>query len=532
MERKLIIAIALSILVMLFYSHISPKTLPPSVEETPSLQESRLVKSPKLQPIETKEVTFKETPLETKNYSLTFTDETASIKEIGLKNYPQPSTNEPLKLTEVQHPREDLLYIQLKGALNLDNHAYQIVSRGRRSIVYQAKVPEELEITKKFRFPEDRDVIELQLVIKNMTPRDKEGEYRIVAGSRIVEESPMDRRFMGISALVNGKLEREGPGTRRIRTQEAQHPGNVSWVTLRNKYFSIILKPFAATEGSFSKLLDGKQLHAGIDMARLTIPANSAVTHNFLLYVGANDHKKLESLNLGLEQTVGSGVFAGIGKLLLVILRFFYGLVHNWGTSIILLTLLISIVFYPLTAKSLGSMKQMQALQPEIKKLQQEHKGNPQKLNREMMKLYKEYKINPLGGCFPLLLQMPIFIALYQTLVKTVELRGAHFLWIKDLSGPDAAYTFSTSLPIIGNSINILPILMIVAMVIQQKISHISASTPEAAQQQKMMAFMPLLFGVIFYNLPSGLVLYWLTNTVLTTLFQRSIMKRGERKGL
>lgn len=171
-------------------------------------------------------------------------------------------------------------------------------------------------------------------------------------------------------------------------------------------------------------------------------------------------------------------------------------------------------------------MKKMQALQPHMEKLRSEHKDNPHKLNKEMMELYKKYNVNPMGGCLPMLLQLPIFVALYQALMRSLDLRGANFLWIKDLSMPDAV-PIPFTLPAIGSSINILPILMAAAMVVQQKISTMKgkAESAQAKQQQQMMVIMPVLFLFIMYNFPSGLVLYWLTNTILTMLEQRAIMR-------
>jgi len=176
-------------------------------------------------------------------------------------------------------------------------------------------------------------------------------------------------------------------------------------------------------------------------------------------------------------------------------------------------------------------MNQMKKLQPHIQKLRDQHKDNPQKLQKETMELYKQYGVNPLGGCLPLLLQMPIFIALYQALIRSVELKGAHFLWIRDLAKPDAVHIPFT-LPFLGDHINILPILMLLMMVVQQKLSQgaTAAVTQEQASQQKMMMIvMPVFFGFLFYNMPSGLVLYWLTNTILTSSEQAIIARKQAR---
>jgi YidC/Oxa1 family membrane protein insertase len=154
-------------------------------------------------------------------------------------------------------------------------------------------------------------------------------------------------------------------------------------------------------------------------------------------------------------------------------------------------------------------MKEMQALQPHIEEIRKTYKDNPQKLNKEIMGLYREHKVNPFGGCLPLILQMPIFFALYQALMRSVFLKGASFLWIKDLAEPDRLFMLPVSLPILGNEINILPIIMTIGMFIQQKFSMASAGSGSADQQRMMMIVMPLMFGLIFYHMPSGLVLCW-----------------------
>jgi YidC/Oxa1 family membrane protein insertase len=173
-------------------------------------------------------------------------------------------------------------------------------------------------------------------------------------------------------------------------------------------------------------------------------------------------------------------------------------------------------------------MKEMQVLQPKIEALRKAYKDNPQKLNKEIMELYREHKVNPLGGCLPLLLQMPIFFALYQTLMRSVALKGANFLWIKDLSEPDRLFTLPVSLPVLGNEINILPLIMTVGMFIQQKASLVSTSKEVAGQQRMMLVIMPLMFGLIFYHMPAGLVLYWLINSMLMLVYQLRINRASD----
>jgi len=183
---------------------------------------------------------------------------------------------------------------------------------------------------------------------------------------------------------------------------------------------------------------------------------------------------------------------------------------------------------YPLTLKGMLSMKRMQSLQPMIVKLKEKHKDSPQKMNKEMMELYKEHKVNPLGGCLPMLLQMPVFIGLYQVLWRSVSFKGAGFLWIKDLSEPDRLFLLPFSLPFLGNEFNVLPLVMVVVMFFQQKLSakNMVITDPSQAAQQKMMTtIMPIFLGFIFYKFASGLTLYFTMFYFFSTFTQWKMSK-------
>jgi YidC/Oxa1 family membrane protein insertase len=170
-------------------------------------------------------------------------------------------------------------------------------------------------------------------------------------------------------------------------------------------------------------------------------------------------------------------------------------------------------------------MKEMQHIQPQVEQLRVLYKDNPQRLNKEIMELYRQHKVNPLGGCLPMVLQIPIFFALYQVLSRSIALKGADFLWIKDLSEPDRLLKFPVELPLIGQYFNLLPVLMAVGMFIQQKSSMGKMSGSSAEQQKMMLIVMPIMFGFIFYNMPAGLVLYWFVNSALASAYQLRLAK-------
>jgi YidC/Oxa1 family membrane protein insertase len=237
------------------------------------------------------------------------------------------------------------------------------------------------------------------------------------------------------------------------------------------------------------------------------------------LYLGPIDLWQLKGLKVGLERVVNLGWswIRPVSQLILWFLVKCYALLPNYGLVIIILSALTKVLFHPLTKSSMKSMRNMQRLQPEIQKLKEKFKGEPQKMNREVMALYKREKINPLGGCLPLLLQMPVFIALYNVLMSSIEMRKAHFVWwISDLSSPD------TVAVVAGFAIHLLPLLMAVTMFWQQKM------TPTDPRQAAMTYFMPALMLIFFYGLPSGLVLYWTANNGMT-IAQQYLMQRGDK---
>lgn len=241
----------------------------------------------------------------------------------------------------------------------------------------------------------------------------------------------------------------------------------------------------------------------------------SSVDLTTQLYVGPKIQEQLPTITKGLDLTVDYGIFTAISKPLFWVLNKIHSLVGNWGWSIIFLTILIKLLFFKLTEKQYNSMARMRKLQPRIKTLKDRHKGNKQKFNEEMMKLYKKEKVNPMGGCLPMLVQIPVFIALYWVLLESVELRQAPFmLWLQDLSSPDPYF--------------ILPAINAFAMFMTQRLTPTPGMDP---MQAKIMKFMPLGFSVMFAFFQSGLVLYWAVNSSLSLLQQWIITKRIDAKG-
>jgi YidC/Oxa1 family membrane protein insertase len=306
--------------------------------------------------------------------------------------------------------------------------------------------------------------------------------------------------LIGPALMVEDKIEKDTPDGELERT------GSVRWVALQDKYFLSVLIPVEATAALVKKEGD-KLVSAAVRVAQ----RNGSSPLKLQLYAGHKEFDTLKSLNIGLEDTIDFGWFIYgswsfvkfVAKPIFYLLRFIYDYTGNYGVTIILLTVGIKLLFVPLQYKSYKSMKDMQGIQPKVVAMQAKYKDDRERLNRELIKLYRDHKVNPVGGCLPMLLQMPVFVALFNILYMTIDLRQAPFiLWISDLSVPDPYY--------------VLPVLMGVSMVVQQKIMPTTMDPTQA----KVMLLMPVFLTVLFLNFPAGLVLYWLTNNVLTILQQ------------
>lgn len=288
------------------------------------------------------------------------------------------------------------------------------------------------------------------------------------------------------------------------------------WIGMVQHYFvSAWLPPAGTVREFFTRALGNGMYAAGVIIPTAAIPPGESGTWTVPLYVGPQDQDRLAELAPGLNLTVDYGWLTIIASPLFWILSAIQSVVVNWGVAIILLTVLIKLVFFPLSAASYKSMAKMRVMAPKLQKLKEQYGDDRQRLHQAMMELYKTEKINPLGGCLPIVVQIPVFIALYWVLLGSVELRQAPFvLWVKDLSRPDPWY--------------VLPVLMGISMIIQTRLNP----EPPDPVQAKVMKIMPIAFSVFFFFFPAGLVLYWLVNNVLSIAQQWAINRQLERVGL
>jgi YidC/Oxa1 family membrane protein insertase len=398
-----------------------------------------------------------------------------------------------------------------------------------------------LTVLKRYHVQDKGYVINSRISIKNTGAQNVEikESVELAAGSVFALTVPEKDAHVGLDRLdTAGKVARVGAG-KTVKGWSELRP--TRWFALRNQFFTVILKPAAPAMGSYAKAvrLEGglSGIEGGLMLGPLSLAPGETKEFAFDIYVGPKEYTALAAF--GAPEILDFGWFGFVGKWILLGLNALYRLCGNYGVAIILLTIVIRVILFPLNQKSFRSMKNMQALQPEITALQQKYKGDPKKSQAEMMKLYKEHKVNPMGGCLPLLIQMPILIAFFRVLQNAIELWGAPFiLWMTDLSEPDALMRFSTGksvVPFIGRMVdgqgyiflNVLPILMLLVFYIQQKMTPSGmAASPEQQQQQKLMGIlMPLMFGVIFYNMPAGLNLYFAASTLLGIVQQKYMIR-------
>ena len=341
-------------------------------------------------------------------------------------------------------------------------------------------------------------------------------------------------QFLGVDWLTTKFVARDfGTITKNVAKDIRREVVESPWVAVKSQFFTMVVTPTtnAVAVGyqitslpqpaDWSSKVPRQGVTASLAMPP-TLVSGGVPTYDFMLYAGPKEYKRLLALGKGQEEVMAFGMWGLISVLLLKGLNFFHALIPNYGVAIILVTIVMKIILWPLQAKSVKSMKAMQKFQPHMAKLKEKYKDDKQRLNQETMKLYKEHKINPASSCLPMLVQFPVFIAFYSTLQSAIELRGAPFLWISDLSQPDTIFTIA------GLPVNPLPLLMTGSIFWQQKLTP---STGDKQQMMMMMVLMPVMMLFFLYNRSSGLALYWTMQQVLSIVQQWWTLRKPDSSG-
>lgn len=333
-----------------------------------------------------------------------------------------------------------------------------------------------------------------------------------------------DLNNLGITVKVGKDNKRDLSGG--LKNEKAHEGAPIRWLAIHSKYFLLgLIGQNVEGVASRAGLAPGTlpEAHDQIE-GSLSLPLPSmGRSHEFMLYAGPLDYWRVSRLGMDIEppHAMGFNLFKPFSSLLVTLMKWFHAIIHNWGVAIILVATVAKLATHPLQAAGMKSMRAMQKIQPEVERLRKKHDKDPQKLNTAIMELYKENKVNPVGGCLPMILQMPFFLALYHVLGYAIDLRQAGFVgWITDLSSPDLLFQLGP-LPV-----RVLPLLMYGSMVLQMKTSPVGDK-----QQQLTMQLVNFVFLFLFYNLPSGLVLYWTVINLLTAL-QAWHIAQGDTKPL
>jgi len=394
-----------------------------------------------------------------------------------------------------------------------DKKSIQIGKAGKEELTFIYKSRRGISVKKVFSFEADSYRIGLKVNVENLASTPLKGKM-ILRWMGNDEGEVSKYTYTGPVALIQGKLL-----TYSKKGGEAQEfNGDVRWAGFEDKYFIAAMIPRVGSQGVIFEPASTALIHPLV-----VIPPRGVLTNIYDLYLGPKELERLKALNVDLDRAIDYGWFHSIAKPLVLVLKALYSFSGNYGIAIFLLTLAVRLLFYPLNQMSYKSMKEMQKLQPKITELRDKYKDDKDKLNRETMELYRQHKVNPFGGCVPILIQIPVFIALYQALMKSIELRHAPFmLWIQDLSSPESLFTVCI-IPSFCIPGRLLPLLMGITTFIQQKMTP---TTGDPQQAKLMLWFMPIMLTVIFWGLPSGLVLYWTVNNILSIFQQYYINKK------
>ena len=396
------------------------------------------------------------------------------------------------------------------------------VSEGPRSLTFRWKSPQGIVVERRYSFSPETYLIKHKITVKNGSNVTLADNWTLSLLDAMPDQSARFG-FEGPSALINDEAE-------QIKIKDIQEKntftGTIGWISLQTRYFISSVIPSSPDNASLRLSIDpGNVIQAKYVQPETAIQPGTQQAFDYELYFGPKSVSTLKSVGGGLDKAVNFGWFDFLAKPCLWLMNFFYGIIPNYGVAIIILTVLMKILLWPLGVKSYKSMNEMKKLQPIMAEIREKHKGDKKKMNEEIMGLYKTYKINPMGGCLPMIAQIPVFFALYRMLYEAIELRHAPFFgWITDLSAPDRLFHFSFSIPFMQPpyGIPVLTLVMGGTMLLQQKMTP----SPGDPAQAKMMMLMPVVFTFIFINFSSGLVLYWLVNNVLSISQQYYITKK------
>ena len=552
-QARVLIAIVLSFAVFFLWNLFFVEDKPPKEPASePAIQETKketttpiVTTAPEIKPAEPPVVVQSVVPtvtmgskprvlqVESPLYSIAINERGGVFQSYVLKQYREElAADAPYKELVDPAASQDMLGLSLarNSIPGLDQAVFAAVEtadkldvfEGEKQLTFQWASESGVQIEKRYTFQPDSYLIHMAVTVRN-------GSGQAIIDQLVVgmkndgSSEKAGYSFSGPSAMIDNKLEQIKE--KKIKDQN-EYPGKIRWLAIVDRYFMKGIMPKEETQGTMKLSLDDKGVlgcrFIGSDR---TIQPGMQAIYEYEIFFGPKSMAILKEAGHDLNRALDFGMFDIIAKPLLWFMNFIYSLIPNYGIAIIMLTLLTKIVLWPLGSKSYKSMNEMKRLQPLMGEIREKYKHDKKQMNQEIMSLYRTYKINPMGGCLPMVLQIPVFFALYRMLYQAIELRHApFFLWINDLSAPDRLFNFGFSIPFMQPpyGIPVLTVIMGATMLLQQKMSP----PPGDPTQAKMMMLMPIVFTFIFINFSSGLVLYWLINNVLSIGQQFYIQKK------
>jgi YidC/Oxa1 family membrane protein insertase len=547
-QARLLIAIGLSFLVLFIWSFFFTDQQPSNNQELAKDQTAEKQNSEKtpdpgaataitksdldaIKTAQTNENLAREVTVDTPFYRVRISSNGAAFTSFVLKKYRETvDKNSPNKELIPADFKNGVIRTSLRdSSLNgLDTAVFSIdqvndkleVSKEKKEVAFNWIADDGTILTKTYTFDPNSYLIGLKVALKNASQRVLKDQ--LVLSLRKPVEKVARYGFIGPSALINDSLEQIK--TKKIEDKDA-YAGKIKWIGIEDRYFLSSIIPGSEVEGSIKLSLDEDVVTNRLINPMFELSPGMQSESQFFVFMGPKSMDLLNSLGHDLGKALNFGFFDVIAKPCLWFMNKLHSVIPNYGIAIILLTVFTKVLLWPLGSKSYKSMSEMKKLQPLMTEIREKHKNDKQKMNQELMALYKTYKVNPMGGCLPMVLQIPVFFALYRMLYQAIELRHApFFLWINDLSAPDRLFNFGFSIPFMEPpfGIPVLTIIMGATMLLQQKMSP----PPGDPTQAKMMMLMPVVFTFIFINFSSGLVLYWLVNNILSISQQYYVQKK------
>ncbi len=515
MQKNLVLAIVLSSIVYIFWFSVVDKKQPVPPQSQP-IQHETPPSTPKYSSAVSKKTVIEKFESREAKHS-------AKIEKIKVAKSEYSISSKGAQITGITYegpvgPAEIIMVDNAAFLGSFENYDFNLVDKRRNTLKFESRSSANFLIKKEYAFDEKRGMNTLEISVSNLT-----AETRIFDGWQL-------KMGPGIGTVKNEKKENKKLWEAKyaVRNENRKHPTvhemeenatatNWKWAGIDNRYFIAAIIGGKDLSENTSILYDNPKIDGdktpfmSLPFGPEQIKPHGSKTWKINFYIGPKDYEKLEKMGHGLERSVDFGFFSPLAKLANSALLFFYNSTGNYGFAIIILSVILQILMFPLSWKSYKSMNMMKKLQPELQLLQKKYKSDPKRMNVEVMQMYKKHGTNPLGGCLPMLLQIPIFFALFTTLRNSWALHGADFIfWIKDLSSKDPFY--------------VLPITMGTIMLIQQ---HVTPQTTGGdSSQMAIMKWMPVIFTFMFLTFPAGLVLYWLINSVFSFAMQFYLQKQ------